>query len=229
MGKNVQVVVDSGDVRAGAEVVDTLNTATLHAIRNAVDHGIEAASARAAADKPETGSLRVSARAIDETVEIRIEDDGKGVDLAGVRAVARSRGLLPADEVEQAPPETLLDLLFSPGFTTRADVTAVSGRGIGLDAARAALEGIGGRAQLTSVAGKGAVVVLTAPQSTLSIDVHVFVAPVAGIKVAVSREWSVASAASAPLIDVEALLELPRDGAKGATHVLVFNRDGVSR
>jgi two-component system chemotaxis sensor kinase CheA len=228
LGKNVRVIHDSGDVRARAEVLDTLNTATLHAVRNAVDHGIEAPNARNAANKSETGSVRISAHAVDETVEIRIEDDGKGVDLVGVRAVARSRGLLPEENVDTASPETLLDLLFSPGFTTRADVTAISGRGIGLDAARAALEAIGGRAQLTSETGRGSLVILTVPQPTLSIDVHAFVAPIAGIRLAVSREWTVAPAPGAQVVDLEALLELPPHGDESASHTLLFQRDDVS-
>ncbi len=164
LGRNVRLRFDGAEIPVDCEVAKELNTALLHLIRNAMDHGIESPAARVDAGKPEQAelALRVT-RSVSELV-VRVDDDGRGMDPEKLRKAAVSKGLLTADEAKALSREECLGLIYRPGFSTAEAVTDVSGRGVGMDAVLAAVrEGLGGRIEIDSVLGKGTSVTLRLP------------------------------------------------------------------
>lgn len=166
-GKNVQVEIAGGEVELDRPVLDALREPLLHLVRNAVDHGIEEPEARQRAGKPSAGHIRVGARLQGASVEVTVADDGTGVAVAELRTAVERRGADAGAEDD----ESLLDLAFMPAVSTSPIITEVSGRGIGLDAVRARVEGLGGSARLLSSPGVGARVVLVLPVSLSAIRV----------------------------------------------------------
>jgi two-component system chemotaxis sensor kinase CheA len=145
-GKRVRVVLEGEETGVDKSTADALAEPLLHLVRNAVDHGIEPPERRAAAGKEPEGTLLLRAVAEGEQVRIEVEDDGAGLDLAAARERARERGLVAGDE--DLSPAELAELLFLPGFSTRERATGVSGRGVGLDAVRAALAALRGSVEV---------------------------------------------------------------------------------
>jgi two-component system chemotaxis sensor kinase CheA len=157
-GKEVKLVVRGGDVQADRGVIEGLREALLHLVRNAVDHGIEAPGEREARGKPRAGTLVVSAALHRERMTVTVEDDGRGIDTGAVRAALQRRGMpVPTDERE------LARALFASGLSTRTEATRISGRGVGLDAVRAAAERVRGTLDVTWTTGAGATFVLETP------------------------------------------------------------------
>jgi two-component system chemotaxis sensor kinase CheA len=149
--KDVELVVEGEGLELDRSVVDALRDPLAHLVRNAVGHGIEEPDAREAAGKPRRGRVTVRARVDAERVLVRIEDDGRGIDAAEVRAAAERLGIrAPAD------PAQLAELVFQPGFSTAREVTAVSGRGVGLDAVAETIRALRGTISVTSRPGAGA-------------------------------------------------------------------------
>jgi two-component system chemotaxis sensor kinase CheA len=126
-----------------------------HAVRNALDHGIEPPEVRATAGKNPEGTLRLRALQEGSHVLIEISDDGAGIAVDRIRQKAIERGLITAEHAEQQSERELLQLIFVPGFSTAAAVTNVSGRGVGMDVVRTSVEKIGGKVELDSRPGKG--------------------------------------------------------------------------
>ena len=154
-GKPTKLVIQGEDTEADKSIVDVLFEPLLHIVRNAVDHGVESAAARAAAGKPAIATLRLGARREGEHVVIEVDDDGGGVDIERVRGLAAQRGLIDAAALAEASDEEVLDLIFLPGFSTKQGVTDLSGRGVGMDAVRTVVERIGGRVTGMSERGRG--------------------------------------------------------------------------
>ncbi len=161
LGKQVAVEIDVGDVLVAPEIDRVAGEILIHALRNAIDHGIEAPEAREAVGKAGVGNVRVSARACGERVVITITDDGRGIDLDKVRRIGRSQGLVAADAM--VSDDQAIQLLFEPGFSTVSTVTAVSGRGVGMDVIKCLAEGAGGQVRLTSRPGLGTELILDLP------------------------------------------------------------------
>lgn len=154
-GKSARFTLVGGHVDVDRSVITALRDPLLHLVRNAVDHGLEPVSERIAAGKPEIGTVAVEAALQGSVLHVTVRDDGAGVDTTQLRAAASARGLvLPDDDA---------DLPFVAGLSSRGDVSDVSGRGVGLDAARARLEQLGGSLTITSVAGAGTEAQLTTP------------------------------------------------------------------
>jgi chemotaxis protein histidine kinase CheA len=160
-GKDVRLVTSGEDVELDKQVLDGVADALKHLVINAVDHGCEDAVTRIAAGKPEQAVVTVSARSVGGTVVIEVSDDGAGVDEDAVRRKACEIGLIAADSNLTGAP--LLSLLFTPAFTTSESVTETSGRGVGLDVVRDAVEELGGAVEVRSEPGVGTSFVLTLP------------------------------------------------------------------
>lgn len=160
LGKDVDLEITGGDTELDRTAVDALVEPLMHIVRNAIDHGIELPEQRRAAGKPEQGKLRIAARHEGGGVLITIADDGAGIDADAVIATARERGLVGDAPIDR---DHVLDLLFMPGFSTRSEVTDVSGRGVGLDAVRSAVFGFGGDVTMRSDFGAGATTELRMP------------------------------------------------------------------
>jgi chemotaxis protein histidine kinase CheA/CheY-like chemotaxis protein len=159
-GKVVRVTLQGGDAQLERSVLDVLFDPLLHLVRNALDHGIEPPRERGAKGE---ARLTISAEAASTNVVFVISDDGRGIDTARVRAAAVARGLLDADAAEALREQDLLDLLFVQGFSTRTQVTELSGRGVGLDIVRSSMQAVGGLVHVASELGKGTRFTLTLP------------------------------------------------------------------
>ena len=160
-GKDVRLVLVGEDVELDKQVLDGVSDALKHLVVNAVDHGCEAPADRAAVGKPAQATVTVTARAAGGTVVLEVSDDGAGIDEAALRATAVQRGLLAADSTVSGP--ALHELLFVPAFSTASRVTETSGRGVGLDVVRAAVESLGGTIDLRTEAGAGTTFMVTLP------------------------------------------------------------------
>lgn len=163
LGKNVVTeVADPGQVAIPPKLLAPVQDALVHLVRNAVDHGIEATPDREAAGKPADGHLRL---AVDGSkpgaVSFIIQDDGRGLDASGIVRKAISLGLVDEPTADKLTDREKFDLIFKPGFTTKQEVSETSGRGVGLDAARAAIEKIGGRVEVKTEKGRGTTFVVT--------------------------------------------------------------------
>ena len=163
--KRADLLVDA-DVEVDRWVLDRLVPALEHVLRNAVAHGIETAAVRAAAGKPETGTVELRAYHEGSHIVIEVSDDGRGLDRDAILRRGLERGLIPADT--RASDERVPDLIFTPGFSTAAIVSGLAGRGVGLDVVRSDLDTLGGRVAISSETNMGSRVVLRAP-STMSV------------------------------------------------------------
>jgi two-component system, chemotaxis family, sensor kinase CheA len=167
VGKTVKLVTEGDGTEADATIVDALFEPLLHVLRNAVDHGIEKPERRASAGKPAMGTLILRARRDADTVRIEVEDDGGGIDVDRVRAVARARGVAPEEALTAMTDAEAMDLVFEAGFSTAAAVTGLSGRGVGMDSVKTAIERLGGTVTLESRPGTGTTVGLILPFSLM--------------------------------------------------------------
>ncbi|MES3097996.1 chemotaxis protein CheA [Sphingomonas faeni] len=166
--KAVNLVIEGADVELDREMIELMRDPLVHIIRNSIDHGIETPMARRAAGKPESGRLVVSARQSGNQILIEVSDDGQGVDVARIVAKASEKKLHTPTELAAMSESSRLDLIFAPGLSSRDTVTAISGRGVGMDVVRANIEQIGGRIMLTNDPGRGLRIVIHVPL-TLSI------------------------------------------------------------
>jgi two-component system chemotaxis sensor kinase CheA len=169
--KDVEFIIEGGDTELDRSVMDGLNDPLLHLIRNAVDHGVESPEERKAAGKPEKGLVRLSARRDRDNVVIRIEDDGAGVNYDKVRQKAIARGLYTPEEAATLTDDQVIDVLFNPGFSTADTITDISGRGVGLDVVRSAIESLKGSIKVESVRGKGTCFELVLPPTMAIVEV----------------------------------------------------------
>lgn len=199
-GKSVTFETEGETVEVDKTVIERLVDPLTHIIRNAVDHGLERPEARRAAGKPELGRVRLSAAHRSGRVLIEVSDDGAGINRPKVKQIAIDKGLIPADAVLD---DSGIDkLLFLPGFSTADKVTDLSGRGVGMDVVRSAIQGLGGRVNISSVPGKG---------TTLSISLPLTLAVLDGMVVDVAGQTMV--------VPITAIIETLRPAAADIHHV----------
>ncbi|NYG32979.1 chemotaxis protein CheA [Sphaerotilus montanus] len=165
LGKDVSLVIEGEDTEADKNVIESLADPLIHILRNSLDHGLETPEVRLAAGKPAQGTLRVAARQEGDRVMLTISDDGTGIDTDRVRLKAVERGLIPSDRASSLTETEAVQLVFLPGFSTSDAISDLSGRGVGMDVVRNAVERINGQVELDSVRGQGTTVRLTLPLS----------------------------------------------------------------
>lgn len=200
LGKQVDLEIRGKEVEVDRAFLDVLGEMLVHLLRNAVDHGVETAEERAAAGKRRSGRVVVSARPVVDGVLIEVSDDGRGVDVARVRAIAVQRGLLDERSARGLSEKESIELLFRPGFSTAGTAGMFSGRGVGMDAVRAAAEEVGGHVTMDSVSGKGTTVRVHLPSTLLGMPVLVFT--VADVRCALPRTVLVRAVPAAEIVDV---------------------------
>jgi len=169
-GKEVELVVESGNIELDRTVVDKISEPLMHLLRNCVDHGIETVEEREKAGKLPKGLIRIVASKQQDHVLIEVSDDGRGIDFEKIRAIAVKKGLLSGEEAEKVLGRDLVDLLFRPGFSTATKVTQVSGRGVGLDVVRNNVEDLGGSVIVNTSKGAGTTFSLWLPFTLAIID-----------------------------------------------------------
>ncbi|MFN0061707.1 MAG: hybrid sensor histidine kinase/response regulator [Myxococcaceae bacterium] len=164
-GKDVALAVENADVGVDRSMLADVRDALVHLVRNAIDHGLETKGERAVLGKPETGRLKIRVRMDGEMLHLDVEDDGRGIDPAKLRQVAAARGVLPENEAQALSDREAIDLIFRAGFSTRAEVTDTSGRGVGMDVVKRKVEDLGGSVSVQTRLGRGSTFSLRMPQS----------------------------------------------------------------
>ena len=211
--KSVQLVVTGAETEIDKLIVEELSDPLLHVIRNAIDHGIEGPGDRAILGKPESGTIAINAYQQGNHVLIELEDDGRGIDPARIVARALARGLVSPDEVKDITPHDALQLIMMPGFTTRDEATALSGRGMGLDIVKTRMARLGGIVDVTSDVQIGSKLTITLPVTLAIVGVLIF--RVEGLSYCM------------PLSNIEEALAWPAQSADGSGGRLVDGREVI--
>lgn len=173
-GKDVALEVAGEHTDLDKGILDALAEPLTHMVRNAVDHGIESADDRIAAGKPARGTVSLNAYHQGTQVVLEVHDDGRGIDLDLVREQAIRNGLVQPEEATRMSAPDLLNVIFEPGFSTAAEVTEVSGRGVGMDVVRTVIDRLKGTIQISSTKGKGTTIQLRVPLTLASIQTLLF-------------------------------------------------------
>jgi two-component system chemotaxis sensor kinase CheA len=163
LGKEIELQMHGADTELDRQVLDLVKDPLTHLVRNCADHGIESPAERSAAGKPGKGTIRLTASRQGGYIVIEIADDGRGLDAVRIRAKALEAGLASEAEIAAKPEAEINNFIFAPGFSTAAEVTSISGRGVGMDVVRSNIEQIGGTVDVTSVAGRGASFIIKIP------------------------------------------------------------------
>ncbi|MCC7046095.1 MAG: chemotaxis protein CheW, partial [Alphaproteobacteria bacterium] len=163
LNKKIELVMLGAETELDRQVLELIRDPLTHMVRNSGDHGIEMPSDRAAAGKPETGTITLNAYHEGGHIIIEIADDGRGLNTAKIKAKAVASGLATEAELEEMSEQQIHMFIFRAGFSTAAQVTAVSGRGVGMDVVRTNIEKIGGTVELRSREGKGTTAVIKIP------------------------------------------------------------------
>ncbi|MBN9520639.1 hybrid sensor histidine kinase/response regulator [bacterium] len=212
LGKQARLVVAGETTDVDRDVLEKLEAPLGHLIRNAVDHGIDPPAERAAAGKPEAGTVHVDARHRAGMLLVTVADDGRGVNLDRLRKKVVERGLSTAELVRQMSEAELLEFLFLPGFSTATGVTEISGRGVGLDVVLDSVRKVGGSVRITTKAGEGTTFHLQLP-ITLSV-IRAVVAEIGGEPYAF------------PHNRIDRLLRVPREQVRSLEHRQFVTVDG---
>jgi two-component system chemotaxis sensor kinase CheA len=166
--KDIQLYLDDGGAEADRQVLERLREVLLHLLRNAIDHGIEPPDVRTAHGKPATGQIALRAIVSGDYLYLSVEDDGIGLDLNVICQRALDQGLISETELTRLSETELVDMIFAPGFSTRTTVSALSGRGVGLDIVRSQVERMHGRVTVQSTPGAGSIFTISVPLSLTS-------------------------------------------------------------
>lgn len=242
LGKEVQLVTEGGETEVDKNVIDRIGDPLVHMIRNSIDHGLETAEQRKAAGKNRIGTVRLSARQEGGEILVSIEDNGRGLNTEAIRSRAIERGLIAADAALSE--RELHQLIFEPGFSTAAIVSAVSGRGVGMDAVKTAIDALGGTIDVLSRAGRGSRITLRLPVTMAIIDglrvklgTQIYVIPLSSVEECVELGDQSASRRSGrslleirnemvPFLELERLFQQPGD-PQARRRVVVVRVDGT--
>jgi two-component system chemotaxis sensor kinase CheA len=210
LGKDIELTTEGAETELDKTVIDRLYDPLVHLIRNGIDHGIESPSVRSAAGKPARGRICLSASHAGPNVLIRISDDGRGFDRDAIKSRAVAKGLVPAGA--ELTDKEIFALTFLPGLSTAASVTSVSGRGVGMDVVKQAIEELRGSVDIESRPGAGTTFTVKLPLTLAIID---------GLLVQVGNDQFVL-----PLSSVEECIELKRVGSVKARERHLVNVRG---
>jgi two-component system chemotaxis sensor kinase CheA len=172
-GKKVRLETEGSETELDKTLIEAIRDPLTHLVRNAIDHGIEPPERRREAGKPEEGCLRLRAYHEGGQVNVEIRDDGGGIDPERVKQRALEQRLINSEQVARMSDQTLLGMIFLPGFSTAAAVTTMSGRGVGMDVVKTNIEKIGGAVDVHSVIGQGTTVRIRIPLTLAIIKVLV--------------------------------------------------------
>ncbi len=180
LDKEIELVTEGGETELDKTVLERLGDPLVHLLRNSIDHGLETPGERQEAGKERTGNIVLAAEHSGGEVLIRIEDDGKGINADAIRAKALERGLISPDA--ELDDKEAFKLIFEPGFSTAKKVTNVSGRGVGMDVVKRAIDSLRGTIDIDSTLGKGTIITIRLPLTLAIID---------GLQVQVGNEFFV--------------------------------------
>jgi len=165
LGKEVELVLEGEETEADKNIIEALADPLVHIVRNSLDHGLELPEQRLAAGKARLGRLVIRAAQESDRVLIEIVDDGRGIDPAVIKRKAYEKGVIDEATLERIGDQEAINLVFGAGFSTVEAVSDLSGRGVGMDVVRSAIDKVGGTVTLTSTTGKGTTLRLSLPLS----------------------------------------------------------------
>jgi two-component system, chemotaxis family, sensor kinase CheA len=225
--KEIELTIRGGDTELDKNIIEQIAEPLVHLVRNAVDHGIETPADRRRIGKPAAGQLILSAEQQGNRILITLKDDGCGINLPMLRAVAIERGVAPASEIERWSPEQLLDVIFQPGFSTRTTTTDVSGRGVGMDVVRSVVERLGGTVRVQSELDKGTSITLNLPLSLALLRVvlleageELFALPTAAIR-RILPDGTAEIDKQVPVMRLSSMLNVPAAAASARQTIIV--------
>ncbi|MFQ5657874.1 MAG: chemotaxis protein CheA [Candidatus Methylomirabilales bacterium] len=226
-GKEVVFEVRGNDVEMDRALLEGLSDPLVHLLRNAVDHGIEMPDERVRSGKPREGRVRLDAWKEKERVVIRVADDGKGINPNAIRETAVARGILSPEKAQTLPDTDLFRLLTLPGFSTKKEISEISGRGVGMDVVQSTVQSLQGILQMESVPGQGTSIILKLPLTLLRLPILLiqvsdeiyafpvtqvrgtFDCPIENVGHADGREVFIRGENQIPLARLRSLLHLP--------------------
>lgn len=173
LGKEVELVLEGEDTEADKNIVEALSDPLIHIVRNCLDHGLELPGQREAVGKPRAGRLIIRAGQESDHVLIEIIDDGRGIDPAIIKRKAYEKGMIDEATLERISDQEAINLVFAAGFSTAETISDLSGRGVGMDVVRNAIDKVGGTVTLTSEVGKGTTLRLSLPLSMAVTNVMI--------------------------------------------------------
>jgi len=168
LGKEIEMTTDGAETELDKTVIEKLNDPLVHLIRNSIDHGIELPEAREAAGKPRYGTVHLAAVHSGDSVLITIKDDGAGLDKEAIRTKAIEKGIITA--TAELSEKELFGLIFAPGFSTAKTISSISGRGVGMDVVKRAIEALRGTIEIASVRGEGTRIMVRIPLTLAIIE-----------------------------------------------------------
>ena len=163
LGKDVELVLVGEDTEMDKTMIEDLNDPLVHLVRNAVDHGVETIEGRLAVGKPEKSQVELSARHEGDHILITIADDGRGMRPEVIRNKAIEKGIITSEVANTLDENQCLELIFLPGFSTKDEISSVSGRGVGMDVVKTNIQKLNGSINIDSVPGKGSVFTISLP------------------------------------------------------------------
>jgi len=244
LGKEIDLELVGADTELDRTLVEALADPLVHLVRNAIDHGIESPELRQAGGKPRAGKIHLIAHQEGDYVGIEIHDDGAGIDPERLRTKAREKGLIDAETAARLGPEECFNLIFLPGFSTKVEVTDISGRGVGMDVVQSRIRELSGQIQIHSTLGRGSRISIRVPLTlailpTLLVQAEstVYALPLARITEVLHapREdlgWFDGHAVldrqshTLPLVDLRQWLGIAADAPKLLTIVILRQGDG---
>lgn len=212
--KQVRFEVRGDQTGVDRDILDKLEAPLSHLIRNALDHGIEPASIREAAGKPAMGTIRLEARHRAGMLSITLTDDGRGIDSDTLRAKAISKGLVARQVADQLSAVELLEFLFLPGFSTKEEVTEISGRGVGLDVVQTMVKAVGGTVRVSTQLGR---------QTAFTLQLPITMSVIRALLVDVGGEPY-----AFPLTRIDQIVFCHHDDVRTIEGRQYFERDGLS-
>jgi two-component system chemotaxis sensor kinase CheA len=163
LNKEVKLELVGEETEIDKNIVEALSDPLVHLVRNAIDHGIEAPDKRERAGKVRQGTVRLSAQHEGDHIQITVRDDGAGMDPEVLRAKARDKGLISPEAAARLSTEECLQLIFLPGFSTKSEVSEISGRGVGMDVVMSRLKELNGHVSIHSTPGAGSTITIRLP------------------------------------------------------------------
>ena len=216
LGKEIDFEMSGNETELDRSVIELIGDPLIHLLRNAIDHGIEPAEERRKLGKSERGKVRLRAYHQENHIYIEVSDDGRGLNPEAILRKAIDRGLVRQDEASRLSREQLLEYIFAPGFSTASEVSAVSGRGVGMDVVKRNLEKVNGSVSVTTEEGKGTTFTIKLPLTL--VIVQALMVEIAGCVMAIPLS-NVTEAVHVTSADVHR--------ARGWEMIAVRERDGA--
>ncbi|MCG9059663.1 chemotaxis protein CheA [Laribacter hongkongensis] len=173
LGKDVDLVLSGEETELDKTMIEDLNDPLVHLVRNAVDHGIETPDERLAAGKPVQSAVKLSAQQVGDHIVIEVADDGRGMNAGMLRKKALEKGLIDLEQANSMDDKQALHLIFLPGFTTKSEISSVSGRGVGMDVVRTNIQKLNGRIDISSAPNEGTRISISLPLTLAILPVLV--------------------------------------------------------